>query len=64
MDRYLAQFKQKNYSNKQMLLDNMFEKTIFINCSATNDLRSHNEIQKGLLLRNIHKKGFFMNRYY
>ena len=47
-----------------MLMDNMFEKTIFINCSVAGGLHSQNEIQKGVLLRNIQKNGFFMNRYY
>ncbi len=47
-----------------MLMDNMFEKIIFIICSVAGRLHSNNEIQKGLLLRNIHKTGVFMNRYY
>jgi len=47
-----------------MLMDNMFEKIIFINCSAANVVHLHYESQKALLLRNIHKNGYFMNRYY
>ena len=47
-----------------MLMDNMFEKIIFINCSATGGLHSHNEIQKGLLLRNIHKNIHFLSVFY
>jgi len=47
-----------------MLMDNMFEKIIFINCSVPAGVHLHNESQKGLSLRNIHKNGYFMNRYY
>jgi hypothetical protein len=47
-----------------MLMDIMFEKIIFINCSVAGKVLSNNEIQKGVLLRNIHKNGCFMNRYY
>jgi|GEM_PF-4101549 len=47
-----------------MLMDNMFEKIIFVNCVASARVHLHNESQKGLLLRNIHKNGCFMNGYY
>jgi len=47
-----------------MLMDNMFEKIIFINCSVVSKVLSNNEIQKALSLRIIHKNGCFRNRYY
>jgi len=47
-----------------MLMDNMFEKIIFINCSVVGKVLSNNEIQKALSLRIIHKNIHFLSVFY